>query len=667
MTVQVFDPLKHHVGLGLDAASLNGLLLVGTHQKQLAAPLFDRPSNAGDGDLIGQRGYSTWTVTDFTGGEFQRDWDDDAMFDECVSMIPNQLTRAIRTMRPLEDARLGDIAADGTDPISLDVIDNFIFLVFNNATPQGQVLRFNPSNPNAAGEAGMEQEAVPSADTGAGNSVICARWNANGNRLWLGTNKPNVLIYEWLQGQSAGNRLSKTNELNAPTLANDPVVQINGIHLFGAMKFAITGHGAGNFDNNRVWLHVSGSGTDTKWKQVGTLPGSYVTSVTYNNAVYILTRTGSNSTQLSMTQGDQLFPVLDLPYFYRGQSMVEYAGRLFIAGVGNDLDGNDSHGEIYEVNGTSLRLVRTFAAEAQRTTAVQIPGKMAAPNHNPATQPIYRKRLMTYMKCLQVAEGLLWFPDSSWTGLECYDAASDAFFGGPRYRHGDVADLEFTHMVTFGDSIYLYGVTNDSATSGLYRTERKSDAGDDYEAYLVTSDFHPEPGRPKVWSRFATLTQNGAPELAYSTDSGATWTDLTVTEDSTFGDRHERAWDLSSVPESKVIRFKITFPLSGAADVNASELVSHSLSFLVRGDGKKRWQMTVNCSEHVETLDQRVQDQDPSALAAELWNLQASSSPLTYRDVDGTDYKVIVSEVTTTRTVIDATAEGFCQLVLLEV
>ncbi len=660
----IYDPDRHHVGLGVDTNTLTGLVVTGPYLKQLAAPVFDRPSDIGTDDLTGQRSFSTWTQKDYSGGEFQRDWGDEAMFFECVGMLPDQLSKAVRSVAPISAAnignQLGTLPAAGETVLDMTVMDGTIFITWNTSGDNGKITAITPASYGSS-----RTEGVPGADLPGTDHITSVFWNLTTSRVWLGTDTPSVLIYEYDFNQAIGSGLVLANSLDAPTLTSDPVVQINGIHLFGKIKVIVTGHGGNELDNNRVWIHVSGSGADVKWTQIGTLPGAYVCSTTYNNAIYILSRTGDSETQLSMTQGDEVFPVLTLPYFFRGRSMVEYAGRLYIFGVGQDIDGNDDHGELYEVNGTSLRLVRTFSPEVQRAEPNDITGEMETTS--PGTVPEYRKRVMKNTRAIQVAEGLLWMPDSSSTGLEVYDATSDGFFGGPRLRTGNDSGLEFVHIVSLGDSLFLWGEHLTDDVNGLYRTERKADNGEAYVAYLTTSDFHPEPGRDKVWSRFSTLTRNRAPTLDYSIDSGDTWTSVAVDATTTNGDRISRDFSLAAVPQSRAIRFRIKFALTGDADELPAFIVAHSLSFLVRGDGKKRWQFTVNGALAPEGLDEEAVEQVPTTLESALWALRDGSSPLVFRDVDGTDYDVTITDIQCQRPIVTPDLEGHVSLTLLEI
>lgn len=706
MAIQDYDAAVHHVGLGVDADNLKGLVTVGPHSKQLAAPVFEKPSDIGTDDLIGSRNHSVWTQRDYTGGEFQDDWGDPAMFAECVMMLPNPLGKSLQTCRPMNATVTGDAIAD-TIPVSMEVVDGALFVVFNNDTPRGRVYRYNLNDLGNPESENVSLSFLPS-----GKQITAAAWNQSAESLLLGSDEPEIHSFTWDDTAAAGSRLVHKNNLGIPD-SGDPITHVSGLHVFGKMRLAATAHGGGTYDDNRLWIYVSGTGTNANWSKVGVLPGQFVDSVTYNNAVYILTRSGNARTQLSMTQGDQIFPVLDLPYAFRGWSMCEYAGRLYIAGVGMDINGNRDYGELYEVSGTSLRLVRTWAGEiskpdpldvdndnngilvsgtgswpttvtypsgpidaAKGDTGVIVSGGITPPSHPPVyggptpsgnKHPHHRKMKMSHMRALVVADGLLWMPDSSWTGLEAYDATTDAFYGGARSRDGNDTDIEFTRLVSFNGAIIAWASSSDRTKQGLYVTEGRVDA-DAYYPYITTSDFSPEPSRDKVWSRCTILCKgSGTPFLDYSYDGGQYWFRLDADYAENIGYRSEVSWDLSGVPPSRSLRLRFTFGMPGFATEQPAELIAHSVSFLVRGDQKKRWTFTVNAAVGVGDIADDLYQQTPADVINHVWSMMNTDLPVLYRDVDGNDYTVLVSDVSENHPAIDEDGEAYLPVTLIEV
>ena len=330
MAVPAFDPAFHHIGLGVDAASLKGYYVVGAYSKQLANPVFSKPSDIGTEDLVGMRSLSNWTQDDYSGGEFQQDWADVAMFADCVGMLPDQLTRRLRTIRPLDQFLTSETQADIT-PLSFETIAGFLFMVFNNTNPDGRVFRYNPANPSSS----PQKETVSTTYLTAGSLLTAATWNHSVNRLFLGSNdfssKHAIHAYDWDSTAGAGSRMIHFRDYGSPPNRT----RVTGLHIFGLLKFAITENNSGSFglddDNSKVFLYVSGTGANAKWTSVGTLPGTFVKAVTYNNAVYMLSRNSTQRSFLSMTQGSQVFPVVEIPYAFRAQDMVARVMRAISA------------------------------------------------------------------------------------------------------------------------------------------------------------------------------------------------------------------------------------------------------------------------------------------------------------------------------------------------
>src|SRR5690348_9268983 len=268
-----YDPDVHHVGLGADADNLKGLITVGPHSKQLATPVFEKPSNFGaEGDLIGNRNYSIWTQNDFTGGEFQDDVNDPAMFSECVMMLSDPLGKSLRTCRPMVSKALS-IGVPNTVPVSMDVINEGLFIIYNNEVPRCRVLRYDTVTGFA------DAETVDNAYLPTGKIVTAAAWNQSSEQLWLGSNKPRVHAYRW-DPAALGTKLIHTNDLGTPVLDNDPITRISGIHIFGKLRMCTTRHGDGVYDDNRMWIYVNGFADNANWSQIGILPGDFVDSAT---------------------------------------------------------------------------------------------------------------------------------------------------------------------------------------------------------------------------------------------------------------------------------------------------------------------------------------------------------------------------------------------------
>ena len=689
MTLPAYNAAKHHIGLdGVGLPVVNGI------RKEAAQPPIEKANDVGTQDFLGVSRHDFWTQSDYTGGEFQAIWNDPTMFSDCFSMLPDQLGYGLRTIPPIIDVQLGDAIA-GATPMTMDVVDGVLYVVFNNAVPETRVYRFE----------GLDGTPTMHSETAAidsGRNGTAAAWNLSSGRLWVGSNTgssvPQIRTYAWDDTAAAGSRLVLKSTLRLPIKTDNTIQSCSGIHHFGKLRLMATRHENGE-DNDHLWLYVNGTDAATKWDHVGILPGRFVSSFTYNNAVYILTKGADGlHTQLSMTQGDEVFPVLELPYFFEGRSMLEYAGALYIAGIGKDIAMSDAHGELYQVSGTSLRLVRTFASQlvepsyggrtvpdaqdppgGRFTDAGRIPVDNPLPTPGsahgqngpvriPDNAPKRPRKPMVHMKALAVAEGLLWMPDSSYTGLEVYDAVNDAFFGGPRLLGGPDTDIEFTRAIGFGGSIYLWGTGATQAKTGLYRVSVPDDTLlTSWNSFVTTSDFAPEPARLKVWSEFATVTRGQTPWVEWSTDSGETWTEVGPMDIHVDGDATVTKFDLASVPPSYRIRLRINFSQSNAVDATPPSLLGHTLGFIVRGIRRYGWNFAIPAVERPTGVDQSVTIYDPAEISDKLWELQMASDPVQFDGPDGRTYTVIVDQVVENQLVATGTYEAVLSVRLLEV
>ena len=512
------------------------------------------------------------------------------------------------------------------------------------------------------------------------------------NNMWMGTSVPDVRIYgldKTITDPAKMFTLKKT--ILPPVVASDPVTNIVGIHMMAPLKLIFTRHGAGD-DDDRCWNHIKGN----KWDQVGLLPGRFVDSVTYNNAVYIMTKANGNQTQVSMTQGDQIFPVTDVPYYFAGEKFVQYAGRLYVLGTGSDLNGGPQVGEMYEITGTSLRLVRTFLPESQRSNG----------------------KAMRHMKGAAVAEGVLWMPDSTTTGFEVYDAVTDSFYGGPALDTGYDSGVEWTDIVPAGTALFAWSAGSTTGKTGLYRTYQNTEDGPSFTPFLITSEFDVEPSRNKLWGQVVVRSREQECACAVSTDGGTSW--VTVAKDDALSTSQnfifDTVFDVSFLAPSKSIKLAFSFDMTGLGFVPEqiisnpvptgppvhnphhghnsppppppaphlrrpvfdviipghdgdfpAEILSHSVSFLTATSGKKQWAFDILGSEYIQMMDDTDQNNSPVEIASQLWDWVDAATPLTYVDRDGGYYTVVISSFMETQPQVVESQEAFYRLQLTEI
>jgi hypothetical protein len=390
------------------------------------------------------------------------------------------------------------------------------------------------------------------------------------------------------------------------------------------------------------------------WKDRGRLPGVWKDSLSFNNRLYILCNEADGQTHLVCWDGDMILPVCTFSFEFEGWQMADYGGRLFVVGRGTDVNGGDRYGEIHEVTGASNRLVRTFQPEHYYDYAG---------NGTPKN-----------FKCLAVMDGLLWMPHQG-QKLVAYDLTADAFWGASSFE-GLNANFTIHAMSRGRGSLYGYGSVNGSnSETGFYRIAIAGTEAATYSSILETSDFDVRPARKKRWSSLLVRTRNQtSATIQYSTDSGTTWTSLTVVTTNE-SEVNEHVCDLSGIPVSKRIRFKFTFPQGTDTSYLVCELLSFSCSFLFLDTNKWAWAVTLINANKVETYEDSAawteQAYNVDEVVKQLESWAENTTALVYKDIDLVERKVQIIDLKVTLPAISPrennNVESFITLGLQEV
>jgi hypothetical protein len=302
-------------------------------------------------------------------------------------------------------------------------------------------------------------------------------------------------------------------------------------------------------------------------------------------------------------------------------------GRVYVGGSGTDITGGDRYAALFEVTGSSVRLIRTFEPESRM---LNVP-------HRPKT-----------IRSMCAHDGMLFFGDRG-RGLIAYDLTTDSLYPASLLQPPDgVRDIY--NLVAVRERIYAYVINVlDSSQHGLYRIAQDSDLLSDsqFEGFVYTSDFGPQPDRKKRWVKATVLTRYGVSTLGYTTMNGTpggdVYTPLPVLATETHGDAIYTTYDLSGIPLSQHVRFRIGLPRGQEKD-GFTELVSFTCAFAFLDSGKWSWAMTINGSEKVELLTGDVQTQDIHDIGTELRRWWREQLPLQYRDTDGETYRVVLAD-----------------------
>lgn len=642
MALPTFDSTKHH--FGLDG---KGYLITGGYrmdpQRESAPGEF-----GGETDLIGPSARARWTQDDFSGGAFNENFaTDPAMFSDCQNMLASQVENSCRTIPPLiyfsapghvdaEDA-LGMFSTGGK---RIAVLDDDKIRTWNAETGDFiEVLDIT-------------------------RDFYAAAHDPTDNKLYVIVRRKSDGLPQLLAVKSDYSGVDKIADFpaSAPEVAKGMAVTA-GRDIIAAMNTTLYS------------LDVNDARDDATILRIGRLPGQWKDSVTYNGLTYILTTDGEQMTQVVAWDGTQILPVTEFPYNFLGKCIGVYGGRIYVGGSAADITGTARFAEFYEITGSSLRLVKSWASEARASGYENCP---------------------TQIYDLAVHEGLLWLAmDQSM--LVAYDLTRDGLWNKvtiigsevvtsrqpnrtdsvPKWRDivptGD-HDLSARFLVSTREKLIAWCADeSDDSTRGFYRIATKnsdltaSTPDTTYTSFVETADFVPEPDQKKRWAKLRVLTRySPAPTLRVSQDGGSTWDSVSGTSSSgnvlIFTD-----FDLSGLDASESIRYEITF---AKTTVDFTELIAMTTSFTSLDSGKYGWSFTINAVDEVELLDGTFYDQDLDLIRTTLRGHFQSKETLIYTDLDGTQYNVYVSGLSESQPFIDAAQadrEAFFNVALTEI
>lgn len=651
MALPKYDRARHHIGLGPeDQPEPYGFLLSGAYAQtgqQYGAPT----EFGGDRDLIATPTLSRWSCDDFSGGQFSYRWSTKGnRFAGGLHLIPGLIENTLRTVPPLLPYKLFNNGSRA--PKYVFAWGGDVFAVFTNL-----VKRFGlgGTTPFEYLKLGSGADYISAAALDRGEGELYYFDNSTGNTT------SNFLVRRLLPTLTSPPPIGGSVQISAYPPPSNGGRPITALTLQDGDVIAECGAS--------VWrLHIPDDKTLVvnagSWTRLGRLPGRWVDSLYYNKQLHILCQNADTGASLVVydTVSNSILPVCDLPFNFNAKALASYGGRLYISGVGQEVNGGDSYGELYEITGASVRVVGSFAGEA------------AASNVPARPKGFYS---------VGVHDGLLYVGDTG-RALMAYDVTRDGFFPGPGFSPPDGV-REVREMVSYRRTLYAY-VRHplDPNQDGLYRVARNGDEAaipGDHKALYYTSDFGPEPDRRKRWAEFRVLTRFGSATLEYSIDGGRSYHGLLATE-TVEGDFRITTAALNGVPTSKQIRFRVSLPRDPSRPATGyTELVGHTLAFAMLDSGKWTWQVTINGTGRVErpegvgTEIQNVRD-----IGLELRRYYRDKIPLRFLDVDGQEYLVQVYSYAQSQPVIapefevhspelgwEAGREAFHQLTLLEV
>ncbi len=614
MALPNFDSTKHHIGLCPVGGTLKGYMLSGGYR--IDPQRFGSSGEfGGTEDQIAPSALDRWTQDDWSGGAFQDNFTNDpAMFSNSEHFLPSLVEKSARTVPPLlffgsagaisaRNALL--VAATGGNQIAI-VDDDRIRLI--HASTGALITATNP-----------------------GNTMLAAQHDPSDNQLYTisrrtgGSNEPEL---RKLNADGSGTTLVKRADTTVPQYAQGMAVT-SGKDILSAQA------GSGGAAQVLYLWDVNDARDDATMLRVGRLPGRWRDSVSYNGMTYILLTDSEQQTSVHAWDGTSIIPVTEFPYNFLGTCIQVYGGRLYVGGRAKDISGTDKFAEFYEITGSSLRMVKTWGMEARAGFSVP-----------------------TNIFDMTVHEGFLWLATNR-SELIAYDLTRDALWPGIKIRETSSHSLDAHWLLSTREKLiaFCWDVT-DTTKDGFYRMATTNadltDPSPDitYSPFIETSDFQPEPDRDKVWSKLRILSRyTPNPTLQYSVDGGGTWVSAGAATASTTGSLRTTDFDLTNVPVSPTIRFRITYPTK--TTVAFTEQIAMTLTFLFLDSGKWSWSFTILGADKPEQLDQSLLTQDIATLRSTLRAFWTDRDPLTFRDVDGSSYTVFLSALNEAQPFID--------------
>lgn len=301
-------------------------------------------------------------------------------------------------------------------------------------------------------------------------------------------------------------------------------------------------------------------------------------------------------------------------------SLCPYAGSLFIGGASYD-QGKVRHiGRLYRFNGSSL-------------TEMDL-GKMGVHRAPDLLQGIWD---------MEVWNGKLVIPAADFAGVLFYDAAEDAISRSARcWSDGvvDPTDGMATSLVIFHGNLYCY-----IPRYGLfaYTPGKLAPSSAALSYYMDTSVF--DAGLPlvdKLWWDFEfdweKMPANALVDVFYRQNETDAWTSLgTITPSSRHLDFPNRGL-LSK-------RLQLRFDFDFGAGHQPGVIRGFYVRYVVEPRVRRNWSMTLLAVDRIERNDGSMEPNTGLQLRDLLWDARADRKPLYFRDVDGSEYTVVVANV----------------------
>ena len=620
---------KHGVGLGESSAALKGFQVVPGSYRKGYQDRDNRHIKIGERWLQDYK-VSQWAQSDFSGGQYQDILVDDAMFARCCGMIVGNYgdRKGLRTTQSLKLAteKTSGNPINPTNYSGLGSITDYMWAwdkLFVLSQTAGTIYVFSPDQ-SAGGEGKFTVATI-----NVGTTATCMTANRTIGSIVVGHNNGKVTefkrtdytlwrAFRWdlKDGSSPHDRI--------PTRLRD--AGISKLHMYNGYVIAAMGNRIFYYDgaNTNAADPVSNHCDNCEWIDIGDTSESYVRAFCeFQNLLLVMSQTGNSQCAIDSTNlsGD-LMPWVRVPYMFLGQSLITYAGRLYVGGAGYDFEGKASYGQLFEVDGRSFRELRCWYDMYS-----QFGGSTYVPQ----------------VAALTVHEGMLFMVDEYNKGLVAYDFIGDSFFGC--YPLDATKTTAAPKRVISAGSYLL--VLAYGADGGLFYVPKTS--FHNVPSWVETSEFALEPALGKQWLTCQVHTRYGGTTLEASVDGGQNWTALTRDKLVQSGYNFVSFFDLSSLGASGSIRLRVTFDQTddfGGDSYYWRELVELVVGFMVEPPTLRQWNFAFICADNLEYLDGSGVDSttDPDDVIAQLHEWYRTGTILVFQDRDGSQAKVMITQ-----------------------
>lgn len=634
---------KHAVGLGESSAALKGFQVVPGSYRKGYQDRDNRHIKIGERWLQDYK-VSQWAQSDFSGGQYQDILVDDAMFARCCGMIVGNYgdRKGLRTTQSLKLAteKTSGNPINPTNYSGLGSITDYMWAwdkLFVLSQTAGTIYVFSPDQ-SAGGEGKFTVATIY-----VGTTATCMTANRTIGSIVVGHNNGKVTEFKrtdytlWRAFRwDLGEAIAVHNRM--PQRLRD--VGVSKLHMYNGYVIVAMGNRIFYYDgaNANVGATASDHCDTCEWIDIGDASESWVRGFCeFQNLLLVMSQTGYSQCAIDATNlSGSLMPWVRVPYMFLGQSLITYAGRLYVGGAGYDFEGQVSYGQLFEVDGSSFRELRCWYDMYS-----QFGGSTYVPQ----------------VASLTVHEGMLFMPDEYNRGLVAYDFIGDAFFGC--YSLDATKTSAAPKRVISAGSYLLvlaYGVDG-----GLYYVPKAN--FHNVTSWVETSEFALEPALGKRWLTCQVHSRYGGTGLEVSTDGGYSWTSVTRTQLVRSGYNFVSFFDLSSLAMSGSIRLRVAFDQTDVFSSSSyywRELVEIVVGFMVEPPKLRQWNLAFTCAENLEYLDGSGVDSytDPDDVVAQLHSWYKNGTILSFQDRDGTQALVMITLCQENEPALVATTAG---------